>query len=149
MQSTVKLGVRAGALAGLLLVGLFFTDYGPATNLNTVAHWVALSGNAFSKVIGALLLIVLGALFGGFFGLVMRRQPTTLARFIVVGLLTGLLWWGVLVLLVSGLLWHIQQSPYGVLFWLITSLVYGLVLGSITGNMTREVQRAQYEGARA
>lgn len=114
-----------------------------------MAHWVALSGNSFSKVIGALLLIVLGALFGGFFGLVMRRQPATLARFIVVGLLTGLLWWGVLVLLVSGLLWHIQQSPYGVLFWLITSLVYGLVLGSITGNMTRGVQRAKHEGTRA
>lgn len=143
MQSTVKLGVRAGALAGLLLVGLFFTDYGPATNLNTVAHWVALSGNAFSKVIGALLLIVLGALFGGLFGLVMRRQPATLARSIVVGLLTGLLWWVVLVLLVSGLLWHIRQSPYGVLFWLMVSLVYGLVLGSITDNMAQQARRKE------
>jgi uncharacterized protein YacL len=137
MDSSVQRGLRAGAGSGLLLVGVFFVDYGPATNLTTVAHWVALSGNAFSKVIGAILLIVLGTLFGGLFGLVMRHQPTSLARAIVVGLLTGLLWWVVLVLLVSSLLWHIQQSPYGMLFWLMVSLLYGLVLGSLAGNMAQ------------
>lgn len=143
MQYTVQRGLRDGALAGLLLVGVFFADYGPATNLTTVARWVALNGNAFSKVIGAIVLIVLGAIFGGLFGLVMRNQPASLARSIVVGLLTGLLWWVVLVLLVSGLLWHINQSPYGVMFWLMISLLYGLVLGSLAGRMAqREVVRA-------
>lgn len=143
MQYTVQRGLRAGALAGLLLVGVFFADYGPATNLTTVAHWFALNGNAFSKVIGAILLIVLGAIFGGLFGLVMRSQPVSLARSIVVGLLTGLLWWIVLVLLVNDLLWHLNQNPYSVLFWLMVSLLYGFVLGSLSGGMTRrEVVRA-------
>lgn len=141
MQYTVQRGLRAGALAGLLLLGVFFADYGPATNLTTVARWVALNGNAFSKVIGAIVLIVLGALFGGLFGLVMRKQPVSLARSIVVGLLTGLVWWVVLVLLVSDLLWHINQSPYGMMFWLMVSLLYGLVLGSLAGQ-GREVVRA-------
>ncbi len=143
MHSTIQRGLLAGVASGLLLVGVFFADYGPATNLTTVAHWVALSGNAFSKVLGALLLIVLGTLSGGLFGLVMRSQPASLARSIVVGLLTGLLWWIVLVLLVSELLWHIQMSPYSMLFWLMVSLLYGLVLGSLAGNM------AQGEEARA
>ena len=146
MQYTVQRGLRDGALAGLLLVGVFFADYGPATNLTTVARWVALNGNTFSKVIGAIVLIVLGSLFGGLFGLVMHRygsQPVSLGRSIVAGLLTGLVWWVVLVLLVSGLLWHINQSPYGVMFWLMISLLYGLVLGSLAGRMAqREVIRA-------
>lgn len=143
MQYTVQRGLRDGALAGLLLVGVFFADYGPATNLNTVAHWVALNGNAFSRVIGAIVLIVLGALFGSLFALVLRRQPASMARSLIVGLLTGLLWWIVLVLVVSGLLWHIHQSPYGMMFWLMASLLYGLVLGSLAGRTARR------EGVRA
>ena len=74
MQRTVQHGVQAGALAGLLLVGMFFVDYGPAMNLVTVAHWFALDGNAWSKLIGALLLVVLGALFGGLFGVVVHTR---------------------------------------------------------------------------
>ena len=120
-------GLRAGALAGLLLVGLFFVDYGPATNLSTVARWFALDGNPCSKVIGALFLVVLGGLFGGLFSVAVRASGSLL-HVVATGLVAGLCWWGVLVLLLSTVLRHIQQSPYGTVFWLITSLLYGVML---------------------
>ncbi len=65
MYGTFLRGLRAGTLAGLLLVGLFFVDYGPATTLSTVARWFALDGNPWSKLIGAILLVALGGVFGG------------------------------------------------------------------------------------
>jgi hypothetical protein len=131
MQRTVQHGVLAGALAGLLLVGMFFVDYGPAMNLVTVAHWFALDGNAWSKLIGALLLVVLGALFGGLFGVVVHTRSLSFLQSVFVGLVTGLLWWVVLVLLLAVVVRHTQQSLYGTLFWLVVSLLYGLVLGSL------------------
>lgn len=132
-------GLRAGALAGLLLVGLFFVDYGPATNLSTVARWFALDGHPWSKVVGALLLVILGGLFGGVFRLIVRWSGSLLQS-VLAGLVAGLCWWVVLVLLLSMALRHIQQSPYGMLFWLVMSLLYGLVLGSLS------VQEQKQEG---
>jgi hypothetical protein len=129
-------GLRAGALAGLLLVGLFFVDYGPATNLLTIARWFVLDGNPWSKVIGALLLIMLGGLFGGLFGVAVRWSGSLLPV-MAAGLMAGLCWWVVLVLLLSTVLRHIQQSPYGTLFWLVTSLLYGLILGSLYGQFQK------------
>ncbi len=136
MQQAVQHGLRAGALAGLLLVGLFFVDYGPATNLSTIACWFALDGNVWSKVIGAVLLVALGAVFGGLFGIAVRRS-SSLFLSVLIGLATGLCWWVVLVLLLSTVVRHIQQSFYGMLFWLVTSLLYGLVLGSLYGQWQR------------
>lgn len=129
-------GLRAGALAGLLLVGLLFVDYGPATNLSTVARWFALDGQPWSKVVGALLLVVLGSLFGSVFGMIVRR-PASLSRSVLAGLVTGLGFWVILVLLLSTALRHIQQSPYGMLSWLVISLIYGLALGSLFGQMQK------------
>ena len=131
MQQAVQRGLRAGALAGLLLVGIFFVDYGPATNLTTIARWFALDGNAWSKLIGAILLVVLGAIFGGLFAALVRLWSSSLFKSVLVGLVMGLCWWVVLVLLLSTVVRHIQQSLYGTLFWLVTSLLYGLVLGSL------------------
>src|SRR6202022_1777025 len=88
MQRTVQYGVRAGALAGLLLVGMFFVDYGPATNLVTVAHWFALDGNAWRELIGALLLVVLGAWLGGLFGDVVHTRSMSFPQSFFVGLAT-------------------------------------------------------------
>lgn len=133
MYDTFLRGLRGGALAGLLLVSLFFVDYGPATNLSMVARWFALDGNPWSKVIGALLLVTLGGLFGGLFGIAIRRFGSQL-HVMLAGLVAGLCWWVVLVLLLSTALRHIQQSPYGTVFWLVTSLLYGLVLGSLYGQ---------------
>lgn len=129
-------GLRAGTLAGLLLVGLFFADYGPATNLSTVARWFALDGHPWSKVIGALLLVVLGGLFGSVFGMIIRR-PRSLSQSVLAGLATGLGFWVILVLLLSTALRHIQQSSYGMLSWLVISLIYGLALGSLFGQMQK------------
>ena len=137
MQYTVQRGLRAGALAGLLLVGLFFVDYGPATSLSTIARWFALDGNAWSKLIGAALLVVLDTVFGGLFGLAGRLRSLSRFQSALVGLATGLIWWIVLVLLLSIAVRHIQQSLYGTLFWLVTSLLYGLVLGSLYGTWQR------------
>ncbi|HYU73955.1 MAG TPA: DUF6789 family protein [Ktedonobacteraceae bacterium] len=142
MQQAVQRGLRAGALAGLLLVGIFFVDYGPATNLTTIARWFALDGNAWSKLIGAILLVVLGAIFGGLFAALVRLWSSSLFKSVLVGLVMGLCWWVVLVLLLSTVVRHIQQSLYGTLFWLVTSLLYGLVLGSLYGKFQKQ------EGAR-
>lgn len=134
MQQAVQRGLRAGALAGLLNVCIFFVDYGPATNLSTVARWFALDGTSWSKLIGAFLLVVLGAVFGGLFGAFVRLWSPSLFHSVLVGLVTGLGFWVLLVLLLSTGVRHIQQSPYGMLFWLVTSLLYGLVLGSFYGQ---------------
>src|SRR6266536_3084278 len=96
MQQAVQRGLRAGALAGLLLVGIFFVDYGPATNLTTIARWFALDGNAWSKLIGAILLVVLGAIFGGLFAALVRLWSSSLFKSVLVGLVMGLCWWVVL-----------------------------------------------------
>src|SRR5690348_12696915 len=133
MQQAVQRGLRAGALAGLLLVGIFFVDYGPANNLSTIARWLALDGNAWSKLIGAILLVIGGAVFGGRFAVLVRLWSPSLFHPVLVGLVTGLCWWVLLVLLLSTGVRHIQQSLYGTLFWLVTSLLYGLVLGSLYG----------------
>jgi hypothetical protein len=133
MRHGVQQGLRAGVLAGLLLVGIFFVDYSPAPSLSTIARWFALDGNAWSKLIGALLLVLLGALFGGLFGVAVRRSRS-LFQCVLIGLATGLGFWVVLVLLLSTVVRQIQQSLYGTLFWLLTSLLYGLVLGSLYGQ---------------
>lgn len=143
MQQAVPRGLRAGALAGLLLIGLFFVDYGPATNLTTIARWFALDGNAWSKFIGAILLVVLGAVFGGLFGAFVRLWSPSLAHSVLVGLVTGLGFWVVLVLLLSTTVRQIQQSPYGMVFWLVISLLYGLVLGSLYGTFQQEDAHAR------
>ena len=130
MDGAIRRGLRAGAFAGLLLVGIFFIDYGPANNLTAIARWFALDENGWSKVIGAILLVALGTLFGGLFGLVFRRSRTLLQS-ILGGLATGLCWWVVLVLLLSIVVRHMPQSTYGLLFWFIMSLLYGLALGSL------------------
>ena len=131
MQQAVQCGLRAGALAGLLLVGIFFVDYGPASSLTTIARWFALDGTPWSKLIGARLLVVVGAAFGGLFAALVRLWSPSLLHSVLMGLVTGLGFWVVLVLLLSTVVRHIQQSLYGTLFWLMISLLYGLVLGSL------------------
>jgi cell shape-determining protein MreD len=143
MQKAVQRGLRAGALAGLLQVFIFFADYGPATNLSTIARWFALDGNAWSRLIGAIFLIVLGAVFGGLLGTALGSRSLSLSQSVLAGLATGLCWWVVLVLLLSTVFRHIPQSPYGMLLWAMSSLLYGLVLGSLYGTFQQEDTRAR------
>jgi drug/metabolite transporter (DMT)-like permease len=133
MQQALQRGLRAGALAGLLLVGIFFVDYGPATHLSTIAHWFAVDGNAWSKLIGAILLVVLGAVFGGLYTALVRLWSPSLSHSVLVGLATGLSFWVLLVLCLATGVRHIQQSLYERLFWLMASLLYGLMLGCLYG----------------
>lgn len=147
MQRTVQHGVRAGALAGLLLVVVFFVDYGPAASLVTVARWFALDGNAWSKLIGAILLVALGTVFGGLFGVTAHTRSFSFSQSVLIGLATGLLWWVLLFLLVGTVARHIEQSLYGTLFWLVASLLYGLVLGSLFGQFQYGEMRLEQRAA--
>jgi hypothetical protein len=143
MQQALQRGLRAGAFAGLLLVGLFFVDYGPATTLLTVARWVVLDGNTWSKLIGAVLLVALGSMVGGLLGVVLGSRSRSLFQSVLAGLATGLGFWVVLVLLLSTVVRQIHQSPYGMLFWLVSSLLYGLVLGCLYGTLQQEGAHAR------
>ena len=71
---SIRDGLLAGALAGLLLVVLLFFDEGPANQLTLVAQSLGLDGRGGSKGVAALLIFVLAALIGGLFG-ALRRQP--------------------------------------------------------------------------
>ncbi len=143
MYHAVQQGLRSGMLAGLLLVGLLFVDYGPATNLTTVARLFALDAGNWNKLIGAVLLVVLGALFGGLYAIIFRRALGAF-HFILPGLATGLCWWVLLILLLATAIRHIQQSPYGMLLWFVISLFYGLTLASLY----RQLQFQQKESGR-
>lgn len=131
MQRAIQVGLRAGACSGLLLVAVFFVDYGPATNLASVARWFWLDGNAWSKLIGALLVLALATLVGGIFGVATRSRTLSLSQSIMVGLLAGIIGWVILVLLLAMLVRHIQFAPYAMLYWIIVSLFSGLILGSL------------------
>jgi hypothetical protein len=147
MPHAMTHGLRAGALAGLLMVGLFFVDDGPATNLSMVAHWFALDLGTWSKLIGAILLVLLGMLFGGLMSAFTRTRSLSLVQGLAVGVVTGLLWWAVLVLLLGTLIRHTQQSPYGWLFWFVTSLLYGLVLGGLYVSGSRQGGKQEQHAA--
>jgi hypothetical protein len=131
MQRTLPTGLKAGACSGLLLVALFFVDYGPATSLASLARWFMLNDNAWSKLIGALLVLALATLSGALFGAATRGRILSRSQSLMMGLLAGVLWWVILVLLLAMLVRHIQFSLFAMLYWIIVSLFFGLVLGSL------------------
>ena len=130
----LRRGAAAGLLAGFVVALLFFVDYGPGTNLSTIAHWFALSGSSLDKLVGFVLLLAVGTLFGLVFGAVCGRRRLTMSQSVLAGLLTGVVWWVVIVWLLGTIIRHGQQSLYGVMLFLMSSLLYGLVLGSLYGR---------------
>jgi uncharacterized membrane protein affecting hemolysin expression len=54
-----------------------------------------------------------------------------MSQTILAGLGMGAIWWVVVVLLLGTVIRQIQQSVYGMLLFLVVSLLYGLVLGSL------------------
>jgi hypothetical protein len=140
---TISTGLKAGICSGLLLIALFFVDYGPATSLASVARWFMLDGNSWSKLIGALLVLVLATLSGALLGAATRGRILSRFQSLMMGLLAGILWWIVLVLLLAMLVRHIQFSPFAMLYWIIVSLFFGLVLGSLFAQFERRTVREQ------
>jgi hypothetical protein len=143
MQRTILHGVSAGALAGLLLAGILFVDYSPGGNLAQVARWFGLGGGSGSQLVGVLLLVIVGALFGGVLALLTSRWADSLTQFVLTGTLMGLLWWAILVLLLGIGLQKTRMNPYGMLYWLAVSLFYGLSLGSLFGQL--QIRKMDHE----
>jgi len=130
MQS-IRRGLLAGTLAGLLLVGLLFIDEGPGNQFSLVARAFALGDDSGSKGVSALLLIGLGGLLGGLFGLLLRHRAVSHAQSLCAGLVVGVGWWVVLFGLLGALVQRLPFSLYSLLLYLVLSLVYGMILGSL------------------
>jgi hypothetical protein len=129
MMDSLRKGLFAGLLAGLVLALLYFVDYGPGANLHTVARWFILDSKSAGSYIGFALLLILGAFFGLAFGAIQRGIEITLSRTIVSGLLLGIAWFVILVLLLGIVVMHITLGVYGFMFFIVTSLLYGLLVG--------------------
>ncbi|MFL5624936.1 MAG: hypothetical protein ACJ788_05005 [Ktedonobacteraceae bacterium] len=125
----LRRGLVAGVFAGLLVALALFVDYGPGANLSTIAHWFALVGTGADKLIGFVLLLLLGAAFGLLFGVVVGRRVFTMDQLVLAGLVTGFVWW--VVLLLGTVIRQMQQSVYDMMLFLVISLLYGLALGSL------------------
>jgi hypothetical protein len=131
----IRYGLLAGALAGVLLVALLYVDEGPANQLILVAQTFGLDGRGASKVVAAGLILALGTLIGGLFGILLRQRPLSRGNALVWGLAAGVLWWAVLFVLLGDVIQRLVFPPYGMMLYLALSLVYGLVLGSIYSIM--------------
>jgi hypothetical protein len=128
----IRRGLVAGFLAGSLVALLFFVDYGPGANLATIAHWFALAGTGVDKLLGFVLLSILGAIFGLLFEAIFGRWVSTMSQVMLAGLATGVVWWVVVFLLLGTVIRHHSQSMYGMMLFLMVSLLYGLALGSFS-----------------
>jgi hypothetical protein len=122
-------GFLAGLMAGLVLALLFFVDSGPGANLHIVAKWFALDNKGTGAYAGFVLLIILGGLFGLAFGAFQRGREMTLARAVLSGLVLGVAWLVILVLLLGSLVSHVTLGLYRNMLFLVDSLLYGLLTG--------------------
>ncbi len=122
-------GLSAGLIAGLILALLYAVDYGPGANLHTAAKWIGLDSRGAGEYIGFVVILILGALFGLAFGAFQRSRDITLRRAVVSGLILGVAWLVILVFLLGSFVGHVSLGPYGIMLFLVTSLLYGLLTG--------------------
>lgn len=130
-------GLIAGLIAGVIMAIVLFADAGPANDLHTAATWVGLDSPSSGRLVGFLVLIVLGAIFGLLFGFVMARIPNTLGRCLVAGLITGLVWWIIVVPIITVIVHHMSFSFGQYLYYFVPLLAYGMLLGTIYYQRTR------------
>lgn len=128
-MDSLRKGLFSGLIAGLVLALLYFVDYGPGTNLHTVAKWFALDSKDAGGYSGFVLLLILGALFGLAFGAFQHGREDTLTRAIISGLILGIAWFVILVLLLGTIVGHVTPGLYGFMLFIATSLLYGLLVG--------------------
>lgn len=133
-MSNILRGLFSGLTSGVILALLYCVDYGPGNDLHTVAGWFALDNRDTGRLIGFVLLIVLGTLFGLVFGALQRSREITIGRAIVTGLALGVAWWFIFAFLVAIVVGHMSLAgfnPGSFLYPFTLCLVYGLLLGTL------------------
>ena len=137
MVQTIRRGVVAGLLAGLLLATLdFVTDGTPGRLLPEALHWfgITIADPTISRFAGFFLIIVLGGVFGLIFGALQRERIITISRALLSGLALGFVWWLVFDLLLANIMSHHAFFSLDFGRFLSTfpiDLLFGVVLGAI------------------
>lgn len=136
-MNTILRGLLSGLVAGITVGVLYFVDYGPGDDLHGIARWFALDNKSSGQLIGFLLLVIIGALFGAIFGLLQARrgqQDTTIGRALATGLVLGVAWWVIFAFLIAIVIGHMSLASFTIgtfLYSFLLCLVYGLLLGAI------------------
>lgn len=130
MQS-IRHGLLAGTLAGVLLLGLLFFDQGPADQFILVAQTFGLDGHNASKWLAALLMFALAIILGVLFGALLRKPTISRPRSLLWGVAVGVVWWAILFVIFGNMVERLPFALYTLLLYLLLCLVYGLVLGSV------------------
>ena len=144
MVQTIRRGVVAGLLAGLLLATLdFVTDGTPGRLLPEALHWfgITIADPTISRFASFFLLIVLGGVFGLIFGALQRERIITISRALLSGLALGFVWWLVFSLLLANIMSH--HAPFSLDFGRFLStfpidLLFGMVLGAISFQLQQQ-----------
>jgi hypothetical protein len=146
-MNNVLRGLFSGLSAGVIVGTLYFVDYGPGNGLHGVARWFGIDNKDTGRLMGFLLLIVLGALFGLIFGLLQGKREITIGRAIATGLALGVAWWVIFAFVVAIVIGHMSLAQLNLgsfLYPFMLCLVYGLLLGTIYFQSTvRRVIRAR------
>jgi uncharacterized membrane protein len=137
-MTSIRRGLLAGLLAGLILATLsFVTDGTPGRTLPDALHWfgIAMADPTTSRFAGFFLIIVLGGVCGLIFGAFQRERIITISRALLSGLVLGLAWWFVFSLVLTNIMNH-ASSPFSLQFGRFLStfpidVLFGLVLGAI------------------
>lgn len=133
-MNTILKGLYSGLMAGVIVAVLYFVDYGPGNGLYGVARWFAFDDKSSGRLIGFMVIIVLGVLFGLIFGVLQGRREITIGRAIATGLGLGVVWWVMFAFLVALVVGHMSLARFNFgsfLYPFMLCLVYGLLLGTI------------------
>ncbi|MEO8956747.1 MAG: hypothetical protein ACR2H5_26385 [Ktedonobacteraceae bacterium] len=144
-MNNILRGLYSGLIAGAIVAILYFVDYGPGNGLYGVARWFAFDDKNSGRLIGFLLLIVLGGLFGLLFGVLQGKREISIGRAIATGLGLGVAWWVIFAFLVSLVVGHMSLAAFNLgsfLYPFMLCLVYGLLLATIYFQST--VRRAMH-----
>lgn len=138
MRDTLRRGLAAGFLAGLVLALLdFVTDGAPGNNFPAVLHWFGISttNSTLSHLGGFFLLLALAVLFGLIFAIPLRATLINASRALLWGLALGLVWWLLFGLLLNNIMNHapslVSLSLGGFLASFPIDLLFGVLLGAI------------------
>lgn len=133
-MNNILRGLLSGLVAGLMVGVMYFVDYGPGNGLHGPARWFALDSSSSGKLVGFIVLLVLGALFGVVFGVLQGRHEISLRRALVTGLGLGAAWWFIFAFLIAMFIGHISLASFNLgsfLYPFMLCLVYGLLLGTV------------------
>lgn len=138
-------GLYSGIIAGVIVGVLYFVDYGPGNGLYGVARWFALDNRDSGRLIGFILLIVLGAVFGLVFGALQGNREITISRALATGLALGVAWWVIFAFFIAIVVGHMSLARFNLgsfLYPFTLCLVYGLLLGTIyfQGTVRRSIR---------